>query len=274
MTFKKLALAAAIATVPMASFAVESLDDATLSAATGQDGLAINLDLAVTTNTLIHDKDGIDAAYQASYGSAGAIVISNMAINATGVIVEIDAGDDSSTTSLTAPVLNVNVNLSNGLTLETGTIGVGNSNRDDGAWGAVGTVNIMNNMTISVGATSLNIQLGNEPQGAMIRINAAISGGLTMNNMGITDASVGGGTLGSASMTLIDTGGGPDLSVDADINITATGLQIDVNQLGTLVGGMDVQIVDQYLGNPALIVGDVEMQGLNLAGTVITISGK
>ena len=274
MTFKKLALAAAIATVPMASFAVESLDDATLSAATGQDGLAINLDLAVTTNTLIHDKDGIDAAYQASYGSAGAIVISNMAINATGVIVEIDAGDDSSTTSLTAPVLNVNVNLSNGLTLETGTIGVGNSNRDDGAWGAVGTVNIKNNITISVGATSLNIQLGNEPQGAMIRINAAISGGLTMNNMGITDASVGGGTLGSASMTLIDTGGGPDLSVDADINITATGLQIDVNQLGTLVGGMDVQIVDQYLGNPALIVGDVEMQGLNLAGTVITISGK
>ena len=37
---------------------------------------------------------------------------------------------------------------------------------------------------------------------------------------------------------------------------------------------MDVQIVDQYLGNPALIVGDVEMQGLNLSGTAITISGK
>lgn len=269
MTFKKLALAAAIASVPMASFAVEVMDDEALASATGQDGIAINLNLAINTNTIIHDTDGIDAAYQASYGSAGAIVITGMDIQASGVVVEVDAGDDSDTTSFTAPVLNVNVNLTSGITLQTGTIGVANSRRDDGAWGTDGvTTNILSNMTIAVGATDLNIQLGNEPQGAMIRIDAVITGGLTMNNMALNDANSG-GALGSAAMTLIDAGGGPNLTVDVDINIDAGGLVVDINTLN-----MDIQITDQYLGTAATVIGDVEMQGLNLSGTQITISGK
>lgn len=277
MTFKKLALAAAIATVPMASFAVEVMDDEALASATGQDGIAISLDLAITTDTIIHDKGGIDAAFQASYGSDGAIVIRGMSITASGVNIEVDAGDDSATTSHTAPVLNVNVDLTAGLTLVTGNIAVANSNRDDGAWGvAAGEVTVMSSMTIAVGATDLNIQLGNEPQGAMIRVDAVITGGLTISGMAINDAGgvYSGGSIGSTSMTLIDTGGGPDLTVDADIDVTAGGLRVEVNQLGTLAGGMDVQIVDQYLGSAASVIGDVEMLGLNLAGTVITISGK
>lgn len=268
MTFKKLALAAAIATVPMASFAVEVMDDAALASATGQDGIAINLDLDVTTTAIVHDTDGIDAAYQTSHGFAGAIVVTGLDILATGVVVEVDAGD--SAVSGGAPVLNVNVNLANGLTMQTGSIGVANSRRDEGTWGVnAGTVTVLSNMTISIGATQLNVQLANEPQGAMIRIDTAITGGLVLSNMALTDASVGGGSLGSATTTIVDAGGSGNLTVDVDVDIVAGGLQIGINTLN-----MDVLIEDQYLGNALSIIGDVELTGLDLSGSTITISGK
>lgn len=275
MTFKKIALVTAIACAPMSAFAVESLDDAALSATTGQDGIEMGLTLSVSTNTLIHDNDGIDAGFATSYGSAGAIVIEGLAINAGGVTVQIDAGDQDDTTSLTAPVLNVNVALANTFTISTGTISVANSNRDDaGAWGAVGYNTIMNSMDIVIGATDLNIQLGaTEPQGAMIAIDAVITGGLSLNGFGVNDINSG-GTLGSSTMTILDNGGAGDLTVDVGVDIAATGLTIDINQLG--VGtGIDIRIVDQYLGSTAAgIIGDVEVQGLVLDGTLITVSGK
>lgn len=275
MNFKKIALVTAIACAPMSVFAVEAMDDADLSAATGQDGIVIGLTLAVDTNVLIHDKDGIGSV--TGYSFDGAIVIENMAINAGGVTVTIDAGDSSNTTN--APVLNVNVALSSAFTVSTGTIGVANSNRDAAptAWGAEGAIStIINNSDIVIGATALNIQLGAaEPQGNMIAIDASITGGLTINNFGINDVTTG-GTLGATSMTIVDTGGGANLTVDVGIDIDeATGLVIDINQLGTLAGGMDVRIIDQYLGSTgAGIVGDVEVQGLNLSGTLITIRGN
>ena len=275
MNFKKIALVTAIACAPMSVFAVESMDDADLSAATGQDGIVIGLTLAVDTNVLIHDTDGIGSV--TGYSFDGAIVIENMAINAGGVTVTIDAGDSSNTTN--APVLNVNVALSSSFTVSTGTIGVANSNRDAAGsivWGAEGTIStIINNSDIIIGATSLNIQLGAaEPQGNMIAIRAAVTGGLTITNFGVNDVTTG-GTLGAASMTILDNGG-TDLTVDIGIDLDeATGLVIDINQLGSLAGGMDVRIVDQYLGSTSAgIVGDVEVQGLNLSGTLITIRGN
>lgn len=268
MTFKKLALAAAIASVPMASFAVEVMDDAALASATGQDGIAINLDLDVTTTAIVHDTDGIDAAYQTSHGFAGAIVVTGLDILANDVIVEVDAGD--SAVSGGAPVLNVNVNLSTGLTMQTGSIGVANSRRDEGTWGVnAGTVTVLSNMTISIGTTQLNIQLANEPQGAMIRIATVIGGGVTLSNMAITDASVGGGSIGSATTTINDAGPGNSLTVDVDVDIVSGGLLVGINTLN-----MDVMMEDQYLGNAASIIGDVELLGLNLSGSSITISGK
>lgn len=274
MTFKKLALASAIAIAPMASYAVESLDDAALSQTTGQDGIVLELDLAVATNTLVHDKDGLSGvASAAAYSFDGAIVITGMAVTANDVIVSIDAGSDDTTAG--NPVLNVNVNLSTGVTLTTGSVGVANSNRDNAAWGVSGTTTtFVNSTTLTMGATSLDIQLGaTEPQGAMVVLDAAITGGISLAGVGITDVSSG-GTIGSSTMTMVDNGGA-DLTVDMDINVTTAGLVIDINQLGDVVNGMDVRIVDQYLGTTtAGILGDIEMQGLNLAGTQIVIHGK
>jgi len=281
MTFKKLALVTAIACAPAATFAVEALDDADLAATSGQDGIEIDLNLNVTTNAIVHDNDGIDASFAASYGAAGAIVITGMSINTSGVHVEIDAGDANGTAdgTATAPVLNVNVELTNSITLSTGSIGVANSNRDDtgNPWGYNNNTVLINNSTLTIGATDLNIQLGAsglaaEPQGNMIRFDASITSGLTISGMGINDITSG-GTIGSSSMTLIDTGG-TDLTVDLGIDVSSAGLVIDINQLGS-GSGIDVRIVDQYLGTTtAGTLGDVEIQGLDLAGTLVTISGK
>lgn len=285
MTFKKLALVTAIACAPAATFAVEALDDADLAATSGQDGIEIDLNLNVTTNAIVHDNDGIDASFATSYGAAGAIVITGMSIATNGVHVEIDAGDANGTAdgTATAPVLNVNVELTNSITLNTGSIGVANSNRDDtgNPWGYNNNTVLVNNSTLTIGATDLNIQLGGadtpltltaEPQGNMIRFDASITSGLTISGMGINDITSG-GTIGSSSMTLVDTGGS-DLTVDLGIDVSTAGLVIDINQLGS-GSGIDVQIVDQYLGTTtAGTIGDVEIQGLNLAGTLVTISGK
>jgi len=277
MNFKKLALVTAIACVPAATFAVESLDDADLAATSGQDGIELDLNLNVSTNAIVHDTDGIDASFATSYGAAGAIVITGMSVATNGVHVEIDAGDVNGTAdgSATAPVLNVNVELTNSVTLNTGSIGVANSNRDDTGtpWGYNTNNVLINNSSVTIGATDLNIQLSAaEPQGNMILIQAAISSGLTLTNFGVNDVTSL-GTLGATSMTLVDNGGS-DLTVDVGIDIATAGLTIDINQLGS-GSGIDVQIVDQYLGTTTSgIIGDVEMQGLNLAGTLITISGK
>jgi len=111
----------------------------------------------------------------------------------------------------------------------------------------------------------------------MIAINATVTGGVTLNGFGITDATGGStltaGTIGATSLTILDNGG-TDLTVDIGIDVDAAGLEIDINQLGSATG-MDVRIVDQYLGSTSAgIIGDVEIQGLDLAGTLITISGK
>lgn len=274
MTFKKLALASAIALVPMATYAVETLDDAALSETTGQDGIELVVNtLNLATDTLIHDTDGFVDGAGSTYTSAGAIFIDDMSIVSSNVTIAIDAGDNNATTSATAPALNVNVNLANGITITTGAIRVANSNRDDGSWGYTGaTATIVNSATLTLGATQLDVQLGNEPQGDMISFNANITGGITMSGVGLTDVNSG-GTIGSSTMTLVDSVGGTDLAVDIDINVTIAGLVVDINTLGN--GGMDVRIVDQYLGTTtAGIIGDIEMQGLNLAGTQVTISGK
>lgn len=280
MTFKKLALAAAIAVAPMGVQAVDMLDDSNLGDVTGQDGIAIRLGLDVTTDVLVHDLNGIDAAYQAGWDvGAGAIVMSGVRI-ATPVgqtlLVEVDAGDSATTT--VSPTLNVHVTIPNNTILETGTLTVANSNRDNANGWGTGTLSgaIMNNATITLGTVQLNVQLGNEPQGNMIAINSTITSGLSISNFGLNDAggSITGGTIGAGLTTIVDNGG-TNLTVDVGVDVDATrGLVITVNQLGSGTG-IDVRLERQYLGTTTLgYVGDVELRGVNLNNNTIAVSGK
>lgn len=280
MTFKKIALVTAIAAAPFSAFAAESLDDATLSGVTGQDGIAINLGLNVTTNAIIHDTDGIDNVSTA-YSFDGAIIVTGLNINTQGndIRVEVDAGD-SSTAVGTAPVLNINVAIPTGTTIQTGTLRVGNSNRDDAGWGyEAGSVSgvIMSNATITLGATTANIQLGNEAQGNMIQVNTVITGGVSIANSTLYDAggALTGGVVGSSNIQILDNGGA-DLTVDAGMDITATdGLLITLTQVGNAATGFDMRVERLYLGTTTLgYLGDVELTGVNLNGSTVSISGK
>lgn len=281
MTFKKIALVTAIAAAPFSAFAAESLDDAMLSGVTGQDGIAINLGLNVTTNAIIHDTDGIDNV-STTHSFDGAIIVTGLNINTQGndIRVEVDAGDTTTAVG-TAPVLNINVAIPTGTTIQTGTLRVGNSNRDDASgWGyEAGSVSgvIMSNATITLGATTANIQLGNEAQGNMIQVDTVITGGVSIANSTLNDAggALTGGVIGSSNIQILDNGGA-NLTVDAGMDITATdGLLITLNQVGSAATGFDMRIERLYLGTTTLgYLGDVELTAVNLNGSTVSISGK
>jgi len=284
MTFKKLALAAAIATVPAAAFSVETLDDSQLAATTGQDGIQVAIEIGaagIATDIYLHDKDGL-AGTAGAYSTSsydGAIVIDNMTIGVGGanIGINIDVGDSSATAA--APVMNIAVTLPATLTIVTGDISIANSGIDEGNRNTTGQTGvILSSMTIELGATTLNIQLGNEAQtgtnaGAdMIVLNSTVSGGITISNMRLNDATNDDG-IGATSMSITNSVGS-DLTLMVDGNVTTSGLELDLAQIGD-GGGMRIEIVDQYLGSTSAgIIGDVSVRGLNLNDTKVTISGK
>jgi len=286
--FPQLALVSAIA-VSGSAFAMEALNDATLSNTTGQDGITIaikpptkNFDAKInpTTGTTtdyfngtgglagvldidsirIHDKDGYNGS-----GDAGAIVLDNFSLAGSApIIVKIDADGNAG-----LPVLNVNVELPTTLVIRTGDISVASS---AGIGAAISNqTKILDSMDIRLGAATLNVQLGNEIQGAMIQVAGSINGGLVINNFKLNDANSG-GSIGIDSLTLIDTAG-TALTLASAIDVVAGGLQIESTSLNKL----DVRMQDVRLGDFSVTapnsIGDVELVGIDTFGTVLTISG-
>ncbi len=280
MSFKKLALAAAVAAAPMSALALEPMQDAALSDVTGQDGISISLNTDLVANLIIHDTDG----YGATHTGAGALVLNGFGIDTAGgnITLAIDAGDTAATG--TAPVLNVAVGIPNNTVVSLGSLDVANSNRDNASgWGVDTTAQVTGVLdlgTVTLGSTNMNIQLGSEPQGNMIVLDTTITGGITLNNFAINDSNSG-GSIAMGSLAVLDTNGGTDLTVDVGVDATATGLAVTVNQLGAGTSttaannGIDVRITDLRLGNTAApVLGDIELVDLNMNGTTITIAGK
>ena len=286
--FPQLALVSAIA-VSGSAFAMEALNDATLSNTTGQDGITIaikppvkNFDAKINPTTglgtsyftgtgglagvididsiRIHDKDGYNGS-----GDAGAIVLDNFSLAGSApIIVKIDADGNAG-----LPVLNVNVELPTTLVIRTGDISVASS---AGIGAAISNqTKILDSMDIRLGAATLNVQLGNEIQGAMIQVAGSINGGLVINNFKLNDANSG-GSIGIDSLTLIDTAG-TALTLASAIDVVAGGLQIESTSLNKL----DVRMQDVRLGDFSVTapnsIGDVELVGLDTKGTILTISG-
>lgn len=286
--FPQLALVSAIA-VSGSAFAMEALNDATLSNTTGQDGITIaikppvkNFDAKINPTTglgtsyftgtgglagvididsiRIHDKDGYNGS-----GDAGAIVLDNFSLAGSApIIVKIDADGNAG-----LPVLNVNVELPTTLVIRTGDISVASS---AGIGAAISNqTKILDSMDIRLGAATLNVQLGNEIQGAMIQVAGSINGGLVINNFKLNDANSG-GSIGIDSLTLIDTAG-TALTLASAIDVVAGGLQIESTSLNKL----DVRMQDVRLGDFSVTapnsIGDVELVGIDTKGTILTISG-
>lgn len=291
MNFKKLALASAIAAMPMSAFALDEITDEALSDMSGQDGISASLIIGtggILTDVFLHDTDGISVngsgtgSFGTGYSFDGAIVIDNLRLAGgalTTIVIGIDAG--ASATSVGAPILNINVGLPAALTINTGALMVANSQRDSSAWSIDGlSATIMNNMSIVLGGTALNIQLGNEQQAGtlagsdMAVLSASVASGIVIGGFRLSDATTGAGGIGASTITILDAGSTTTLTLAVDVNVVNTGLQIGLGQVGSN-NGVDIRILRQYLGTDTnAAIGDVSIVGLNMNGSIITINGK
>ncbi|GLG82926.1 putative pilus system protein FilA [Acinetobacter calcoaceticus] len=279
--FTKLALVSSLA-ISANAMAMQSMDDAALSAATGQDGINIGIALGsgvISVDKLIvHDNDGLDPAtgITGAAATAGAIVISGVTVKqadptANLLDLKIDSVGASGTNGA---FLNVAANVG-AVDVSVGSIGVGTSgtlNTTTAVRGITETAptEIISGLDLSLGAISANVQLGSTPQGAMIKVNSSLQGGLTLSNFGINDAAGGGQIVLDKVMVRGAGNTTGDLDVNANISVVPTGLKIQNNS----AQGMNVYVQGVHLGsNTAASIGDVEIQGLNVGTSTITISG-
>lgn len=287
--FTKLALVSAIA-ISGNVMAMESLDDAALSAATGQDGIDLTIKTSGITidKVLVHDNDGLALTAATNGGlnlggtaTAGAIVVNNvtvgvsatqanplMAGNLAKVTIDTDGGATGNA------VLNINAK-TNGIDVGVGSIAVAASNATSAMVGARrgagAETTIIDNVNLTVGASELNIQLGAQPQGAMIVANGTIVGGITISSLNLVDSSSGGKIqVGGLKITSANSA---DLAVNTKIGVvnpaagvTAGGLSI------SSTGSNDIYIGSLAFGNNKSI-GSVEIQGLNMGTNSILVSG-
>lgn len=271
--FKKLALVSAIAALPMSGFAMEALDDATLSDVTGQDGIRIGLSLNQSMNVLIDDTDGLDLnTGPNTHTGPGGIYIAGA--GATGnATVDIDAGGNA-----TNGVLLVQVSLANNFQIATGDLHAVDTTAGSGAFSSNAGANTAPNVAIleSTNITfasglDLNIELGEGASNFLtingnagtIRFGNAADGA---DNFVLNDVA-GGGAIRAGELAI----GGLDLT-GTTASITATGLSIT---MGANLTAVTVTLTDLSLGNALQpVLGDVYITGLNMAGDVITIAGK
>ncbi|WP_447511929.1 putative pilus system protein FilA [Acinetobacter geminorum] len=278
--FTKLALVSSLA-ISANAMAMQSMDDAALSAATGQDGINIGIALSSTGVSIdklyLHDNDGLASStgITGATGTAGALAISGVTLKQSGTGNLLDlAIDTNGASGSNGAFLNVAATVG-AVDIHVGSIGVGTSgtlNETTAVRGITETAptEIISGLDLSLGQISANVQLGATPQGAMIKVNSSLKGGLTLSNFGINDAAGGGKIVLDKVMVRGAGNTTGDLDVDADISVVPTGLKIQNNS----AQGMNVYAQGVHLGaaNNASI-GDLEIQGLNVGTSTITISG-
>lgn len=307
--FTKLALVSSMA-ISANAMAMQAMDDAALSSATGQDGIKIgigaglNADLATFMGTpvavtkgilvedlYVHDNDGL-AATAAFNGvnlggkaTPGAIHIDGLGLQATAGADNFDGTASTNLLNLKIDTdagaggafLNIGANVAS-LRVKVGAISIGASGAAPDLAstnirrGTTGTENqILTGLTLDMGKVAANVQLGATPQGAMVLVKSSLSG-LNITNLGINDAA-GGGQIYLDGLHVRGAGGGA-IDVDLGISVKSTGLEITNNS----TAGNDIYVKAVRLGAAATgstnaSIGDVEVQGLKLGQTKITIAG-
>ncbi|WP_180084100.1 DUF6160 family protein [Acinetobacter sp. YH12157] len=319
-TFTKLALVSSMA-LSANAFAMQAMDDSALSATTGQDGLSIGIGISKIEieKLFIHDNDGLDGKIE----NAGAIVIQGNGIagdanenfgivvganyddggvylldsrNLADLKIDSDAGAGSGNTAF----INIAADVS-GLDIKIGEIGVTAS----GVQGSASTTStlrrggvdsnynaIISGLSLKTGPMSANIQLGAAPQGAMIKLNTTMLGGLEINNLGILDNSTASaereaGEIFIESIKIADADA-KNLTITQDVSVMGASVS-DPDDKGYIQmishgGAKDHYVQGVHLGSrDAASIGDVEIQGMQTyfspaagkysPGAVITIRG-
>lgn len=317
--FTQVALVTAIA-ASGSTFAMQSMDDAALGVTTGQDGLTITIAPpagGISINQIaIFDRDGISgteagAILIGKYSTAGNLdtgTAFNISGGSIGLVIDASGGGASGVVTGSAPVLNVKVVLPTSLTIQTGDISVG------GAQGAAGAqtvdtsknAKILSSMTIALSGATLNIQLGNPNQGAMMVLGGSIGNGGLQIGTGVTG--VGGiyltdgapvsanqGNIGIQKLTVLNSGNtvgavASSMTLSANVDVYSTvgfnsvfGTSGTAGGLGVTLGAgsnYDIYMQGVTLGGSAAgaqiageSIGDVKLTGLNLVGAKIGIQG-
>ncbi len=310
--FTKLVLATSVAFSANA-MAMQAMDEASLRETTGKEGISIGIGISKIEieKLYIHDNDGYSGA--GGTGAAGAIVIEANGKGATaahGVVVganydnngayllptrnladlkiDSDAGGGN-------PFINIAAAVS-GLDIHIGQIGVVASGDEPAAdatsirRGGQGTTNaILSGLSIKTGPMSANIQLGAAPQGAMIKLNANMIGGLEIKDLGILDNSTktdtrAAGEIFIESIKLTDANS-RDLALNQSISVFGEeAASKGYIRIVSTSGAHDNYVKGIHLGSrTAASIGDMEIQGLQTyfspalgqyaPGAIITIAG-
>ena len=256
-----------------------------------------------------NEKHGI--VIGANYDDNGNYLLASR--NLADLVIDTDAG-----TGTNSAFINVAAQVS-GLDIKIGEIGVSASNAENTSTTSIRRGNdetnynaILSGLTLKTGKMDANIQLGAAPQGAMVKLNTKMVGGLEIKNLGILDNSTKGKAVGA-----VNVGGTPtpvrtkeageifiesikiadanskDLTLSQDIQVfndayvgggTTLGKAAHIRIVSNDTGAKDQYIKGIHLGSrTAKSIGDMEVQGLQTyystsqgsytKGAVITISG-
>ncbi|MCT8089892.1 pilus assembly protein FilA [Acinetobacter sp. ANC 4216] len=355
--FTKLALVSSLA-ISANAMAMQAMDDASLGATTGQDGINIGIGISkITIDKLyVHDNDGLsttakntitgtkvvidttttpptpgfaanalvsETAIAGGTGNAGAIVIKGNGkaghINETqGLVITANSDallashnladlqiDSDAGTGTNGAFINIAAQVS-GLSINIGEIGVTASNTVPASTassirrGGQETTNynaILSGLTLKTGQMAANIQLGAAPQGAMVKLNTVMKGGLEILDLGILDNSTktgsGDGTAGNRaageifveSIKVADANS-TDLTINQNISVIGKeGTNNGYIRMVSSSGPIDNYVKGIHLGSrTAGSIGDIEVQGLQTyystaigsytQGSMITIAGR
>lgn len=321
--FTKLVLVSSLA-ISANAMAMQAMDDASLGATTGQDGINIGIGISKIEieKLLIHDNDGLAAAGvagQAGFGgtaTAGAIVIKGngkagtpnetkgIVIGAnyasllpTNNLIDLQIDSDAGAGGGNTAFINIAAQVS-GLDINIGEIGVTASKTapatgatsirrggDDANYNA-----ILSGLAIKTGKMNANIQLGAAPQGAMIKLDTVMQGGLEIKNLGILDNSTKTATRASGEIFVesikVADANSTDFTIKQNISVVGKeGANNGYIRMVSTAGAMDTYVKGIHLGSrEASSIGDMEVQGLQtyfspaagtyLPGSIITISGR
>lgn len=322
--FTKLALISSMAFSANA-MAMQAMDDASLSATTGQDGISIGIGISKIEieKLFVHDNDGYAGAGGTS--TAGAIYIKGNGVSKLGgtngttetnlvkdkgiviganydnggayllptrnladLKIDSDAGGGNPFINIAAQVSGLDINIGEIGVVASGAVPATTAtNIRRGGTGAENA--ILTGLSVKTGPMAANIQLGAAPQGAMIKLNATMVGGLTITDLGILDNSTKSATRAAGVIHLdsiqVADAGSRDLVLNQNISVFGEeGADKGYVRIISTSGAHDTYVKGIHLGSKtAASIGDMEVQGMQtyfspalgqyVPGAIITIKG-
>ncbi len=222
------------------------------------------------------------------------ITANSQALLASHNLADLRIDSDAGTTAKGGAFINIAAQVS-GLDIKIGEIGVTAS-------GTAGTTDIrrggndsnynaiLSGLTLKTGQMAANIQLGAAPQGAMVKLNTTMIGGLEIQNLGILDSSTKTATRAAGEIFIesikVADATKTDLTINQNISVFGKeGTSNGYIQMVSNSGPIDNYVKGVHLGSrDAGSIGDIEIQGLQTyyspslgvytPGSVITISSK